>query len=142
MDENITALRRFLARYPRLVVLSGAGVSVESGIPAYRDLDGVWRHSAPITHQQYVNDSVRRRRYWARSLHGWPVVRDARPNEAHRALARLERQGHVTLLVTQNVDRLHQRAGSDAVLDLHGRVDQVRCLACRAVARRDPGPVP
>ena len=134
---TIPALLDFIATNRRLVVITGAGVSVSSGIPTYRDRDGVWRHSAPITHQEFVSDAARRRRYWARSLLGWPAVRDARPNAAHRALAQLEHLGHVDLLITQNVDRLHQRAGSSAVVDLHGRVDQVRCLDCPAVIARE-----
>jgi NAD-dependent SIR2 family protein deacetylase len=136
-QATVPALRDFIATNRRLVVITGAGVSVSSGIPTYRDREGVWRHSAPITHQEFVSDAARRRRYWARSLMGWPAVRDARPNAAHRALAQLERLGHVDLLITQNVDRLHQRAGSSAVVDLHGRVDQVRCLHCPGVFARE-----
>jgi len=128
--EHVDALRRFFADCPRLVVITGAGISLSSGIPTYRDREGSWQHSTPITHQEFIADPARRRRYWARSLQGWPAVRDARPNGAHRALAQLERLGRVSLLITQNVDRLHQRAGSAAVVDLHGRVDRVRCLAC------------
>ncbi len=119
------------------MVITGAGVSVSSGIPTYRDREGVWRHSQPITHQEFVADAARRRRYWARSLLGWPAVRDALPNAAHRALAQLELLGHVDMLITQNVDRLHQRAGSSAVVDLHGRVDRVRCLDCSGVFARE-----
>lgn len=129
---EIPRLRQFVAENPRLVVITGAGVSASSGIPTYRDRRGTWRHSTPITHQEFIGDGDKRRRYWARSLRGWPVVREARPNGAHRALAQLERLGHIQLLVTQNVDRLHQRAGSDAVIDLHGRVDRVYCLGCQA----------
>ena len=131
------ALNRFLRDYPGLVVLSGAGLSIASGIPAYRDGAGVWQHSKPITHQEFVGEPERRRRYWARSLVGWPIMRDARPNAAHLALALLERRGHIQLLITQNVDRLHQRAGSSAVIDLHGRVDQVRCLGCANEVSRE-----
>ena len=137
LHTEIPGLRKFVAEHPRLVVLTGAGISASSGIPTYRDRQGTWRHSAPITHQEFIGDGDHRRRYWARSLRGWPVVREARPNAAHRALAQLERRGHVDLLITQNVDRLHQRAGSHAVIDLHGRVDQVRCLACQARVCRE-----
>jgi NAD-dependent SIR2 family protein deacetylase len=137
LHTDIPALRNFVAEHPRLAVLTGAGVSASSGIPTYRDQQGTWRHSAPITHQEFIVDGDQRRRYWARSMLGWPVVREARPNAAHRALAQLERSGRVELLITQNVDRLHQRAGSHAVIDLHGRVDQVRCLACQALVCRE-----
>lgn len=137
LHVEIPLLRRLIDDHPKLVILSGAGISASSGIPTYRDRSGVWRHSKPITHQEFTSDANQRRRYWARSLHGWPAVRDARPNAAHLALSRLERLGHIDLLITQNVDRLHQRAGSTAVVDLHGRVDQVRCLACSAIFSRE-----
>ncbi len=137
LHTELSNLRQFVADHPRLAVLTGAGVSASSGIPTYRDRHGTWRHAAPITHQEVIVDEAKRRRYWARSLLGWPVVREARPNAAHRALAQLERRGHVELLITQNVDRLHQRAGSHAVIDLHGRVDQARCLACQARVCRE-----
>ena len=130
LQSDTGRLQRFLADYPRLTVVSGAGISVAAGIPAYRDHCGVWQHTAPITHEEFTCNPARRRRYWARSVAGWPTVRDARPTAAHRALARLEQAGHIGLLITQNVDRLHQRAGSAAVVDLHGRVDRVRCMAC------------
>lgn len=129
-ESDSTQLLRFIDRHPRLVVLTGAGISAGSGIPTYRDRRGNWQHSAPITHQAFVDSELARRRYWTRSLAGWPPVRDARPNSAHLALAALERAGVVSLVITQNVDRLHQRAGSSRVVDLHGRIDRVRCLAC------------
>jgi NAD-dependent SIR2 family protein deacetylase len=134
---EIQLLQTFIADHPALVILTGAGISAPSGIPTYRDRHGQWRHSAPITHQEFIADRLKRQRYWARSLRGWPVVRDARPNVAHLALARLERLGFIRLLITQNVDRLHQRAGSQRVEDLHGRVDRVRCLRCLTVMERE-----
>jgi NAD-dependent SIR2 family protein deacetylase len=137
LNTDITALQRFLHEHPRLVVITGAGISASSGIPTYRDREGIWKHSAPITHQEFVTDPARRRRYWSRSLLGWPLVRDARPNRAHRALAQLEELGYLDLLVTQNVDRLHQRAGSAKVVDLHGRVDRVRCMVCDETTNRE-----
>lgn len=137
LHTDLPGLGKFVAEHPRLVVLTGAGVSASSGIPTYRDLHGNWRHTAPITHQEFIADGDKRRRYWARSVLGWPVVREARPNAAHLALAQLERRGHIELLITQNVDRLHQRAGSHAVIDLHGRVDQARCLVCEARVCRE-----
>lgn len=137
LNTDVPALQGFLQKHPRLVVITGAGISASSGIPTYRDREGTWKHSAPITHQEFVTDPARRQRYWARSLQGWPVVRDARPNNAHRALSWLERLGHIDLLVTQNVDRLHQRAGSAKVIDLHGRVDRVRCMVCNEITPRE-----
>jgi NAD-dependent SIR2 family protein deacetylase len=114
----------------RLVVLTGAGLSAPSGIPTYRDDGGAWRRSDPIQHRDFVERPEARQRYWARSMAGWPAVAAARPNGGHRALAQLEAAGHVELLVTQNVDRLHQRAGHQRVIDLHGRLDRVVCLGC------------
>jgi len=119
------------------MVLTGAGVSADSGIPTYRDASGRWRHNRPVEHREFLCDDNQRRRYWARSWYGWPGVRDARPNPAHLALAKLEHRGRVELLVTQNVDRLHQRAGSRRVVDLHGRLDRVRCLGCATLSTRD-----
>jgi len=137
LQQDQQALASFLAAHPRLVVLTGAGVSSASGIPTYRDDRGKWLHHAPIQEQAFLRDAHARRRYWTRSRYGWPVVRDAQPNAAHLALAQLEQQGRIELLITQNVDRLHQRAGSRNVIDLHGRVDRVRCLACDAIYDRD-----
>ena len=125
-------LAEFIQQYPRLFILSGAGVSTGSGIPAYRDKEGNWQHSAPVQHQKFMREHYARQRYWARSLLGWPLIRDAEPGDAHRSLAQLESMGHVGQLVTQNVDRLHQKAGSERVVDLHGRSDIVRCMACDA----------
>jgi NAD-dependent SIR2 family protein deacetylase len=122
-------LEQLSAALPALV-LTGAGISVGTGIPTYRDEKGTWLRSAPITHQEFVREPRQRQRYWGRSLIGWPGVREARPAAAHRALVQLQASGAVTHIVTQNVDRLHQRAGSDDVTDLHGRLDRVLCLVC------------
>lgn len=120
-----------------LLVLTGAGISVPSGIPTYRDERGTWRRSQPITHREFLSEARQRQRYWGRSLLGWPAVQAARPTPAHRHLARLEGLGAVATVVTQNVDRLHQRAGSRKVIDLHGRLDRVHCLRCGARSGRE-----
>lgn len=112
------------------VVLTGAGVSADSGIPTYRDAKGTWLGSDPIQHQDFLSNPRLRRRYWYRSMNGWPDVRDSAPNSNHDAITHFEAKGWVELLITQNVDRLHQRAGSQKVLDLHGRLDRVKCLSC------------
>ena len=130
LDQDNASLSQFFAQHATVAVLTGAGISAASGIPTYRDDKGCWRHSEPIKHQEFIADPERRKRYWARSMRGWPAVRDARPNAAHRALATLERSGQVSTVITQNVDRLHQRAGSQRVIDLHGRLDRVQCLDC------------
>jgi NAD-dependent SIR2 family protein deacetylase len=132
------ALAAFVGRHPRLLVLTGAGCSVASGIPEYRDHDGAWKSRAPMTYAEFVSSPAARRRYWARSMAGWERVAAARPNAVHRALARLESGGRLRAVVTQNVDALHQRAGSRRVIDLHGRLDLVECLDCGTrVARTD-----
>lgn len=130
------ALADFVIRHRRLVVLTGAGVSAPSGIPTYRNTDGVWTRNAPIQHREFITRESARQRYWARSFAGWPAVLAAQPNDAHRALVQLEALDRISLLVTQNVDRLHQRAGHRQVIDLHGRLDQVLCLDCAAVLSR------
>ena len=127
----------FIDRHQRLFILTGAGCSVNSGIPDYRDADGAWKRSPPVTYQAFMSQEATRRRYWARSLIGWRRISRARPNGAHRALARLEAIGKSEILLTQNVDRLHQAAGSAAVIDLHGRLDHVRCMGCGRVTPRD-----
>jgi NAD-dependent SIR2 family protein deacetylase len=128
----LAALHDFVERHPRLFVLTGAGISTDSGIPGYRDENGEWKRSPPITLQEFLGSVASRQRYWARSTVGWPVVAKAAPNAAHHALARLEAAGHVGGLVTQNVDGLHQRAGSSDVIELHGSIGAVTCLDCNS----------
>lgn len=130
-------LAEFIHRHPRLLILTGAGVSTDSGIPDYRDVDGGWKRRPPVQHQEFMERAATRQRYWGRSLIGWPVIRDARPNASHAGIAELEWRTHCHLLVTQNVDGLHQKAGSRAVLDLHGRADRVRCMECGLRLARD-----
>jgi NAD-dependent SIR2 family protein deacetylase len=128
-------LNAFIERHQRLFVLTGAGCSTESGIPDYRDAAGEWKRSPPVMFQDFMRQPLVRARYWARSLIGWPHFQAATPNPAHRALVSLEQRNRIALLATQNVDRLHQLAGSRDVVDLHGRLDVVRCMSC---ARRLP----
>lgn len=122
-------------RGKRLAVLTGAGLSTDSGIPDYRSPGRPPRN--PIQHRQFVSDAAWRQRYWARSAVGWERFREARPNVAHLALARMEAAGLVTGLVTQNVDRLHRAAGSRRVVELHGALAEVRCLTCESFESRD-----
>jgi len=112
----------------RLAVLTGAGLSTDSGIPDYRGPDSP--PSNPMTIRQFTSDPVFRQRYWARNHVGWRHMDDTLPNAGHRALAALERAGVVTGVVTQNVDLLHTKAGSENVVNLHGTYAQVVCLAC------------
>ncbi|WP_051530153.1 NAD-dependent protein deacetylase [Halomonas halodenitrificans] len=136
IEADLEALVEFVERHPRLAVLGGAGISTASGIPDYRDAAGAWKRSPPMQHRQFMGSHAARQRYWARALVGFRTLDDARPNAAHRSLAQLERLGHVSGLITQNVDGLHQRAGSRRVIDLHGRADRVRCMGCGASRMR------
>jgi NAD-dependent SIR2 family protein deacetylase len=126
----LTGLQEFIFRHRRLFVLTGAGCSTNSGIPDYRDEDGQWKRMPPMSYQAFMGDPAARQRYWARSMVGWRRFGRAQPNGAHRALACLEGMGRSEILLTQNVDRLHQAAGSTRVIDLHGRLDQIRCMGC------------
>lgn len=129
-DGQVETVVDFVTRYRRLFVLTGAGISTGSGIPDYRDREGGWKGATPIQHRDFVNQLAKRRRYWARSMAGWPPVARATANPGHHAIARLGALGRLSLLVTQNVDGLHQAAGSRGVVDLHGRLDRVICLDC------------
>ncbi len=121
----------------RVAVITGAGCSTASGIGDYRDEAGGWKRRPPVQMQEFLRQPSARRRYWARSMLGWPLMARAEPNPAHRALAALERAGVVRGLITQNVDGLHQRAGHRRVLELHGALGTVVCLGCGArVGRR------
>jgi NAD-dependent SIR2 family protein deacetylase len=137
LTSECSSLPDFIDRHRRLFVLTGAGCSTRSGIPDYRDAEGQWKRAQPVTFQAFMGDEKTRRRYWARSLIGWRRIRQALPNDAHRALARLEARGGIELLLTQNVDRLHQAAGNTRVIDLHGRIDHVRCMDCERRSARD-----
>jgi NAD-dependent SIR2 family protein deacetylase len=137
MNPEAQALTQFVTRAGRVAVVSGAGVSTGSGIPDYRDRNGDWKHARPVQYAQFVGNPAVRQRYWARSFTGWSRIADARPNAAHLALAALESAGRVDTLITQNVDGLHCRAGSRNVIDLHGRLEKVRCLECQQVTSRD-----
>ena len=119
-----------------VMVLSGAGISTESGIPDYRGPSGAARRASPMTVQTFTGDPVARRRYWARSQLGWRLVGTARPNGGHAAVAGLQRCGLLNGVVTQNVDGMHQAAGTAGVIDLHGRLDRVRCLDCGRLSGR------
>lgn len=124
------ALAEFLLQHPKVMILTGAGISTSSGIPAYRDENGNWKASQPIQHKIFISDELARKRYWARALPGWETIRQAQPSKAHHAIEQLNKMGKITQIVTQNVDRLHQQAGSTLTIDLHGRSDRVKCISC------------
>ncbi|MER5265951.1 NAD-dependent protein deacetylase [Actinosynnema sp. NPDC002837] len=121
----------------RVLVLSGAGLSTESGIPDYRGAAGSLRKHTPMTYDEFVGSAEGRRRYWARSHLGWRTIARAAPNAGHRAVAELRARGHLSGVITQNVDGLHQAAGTPDVVELHGGLDRVVCLDCRAVSPRE-----
>ncbi|MDX6758602.1 NAD-dependent protein deacetylase [Streptomyces sp. F8] len=121
-----------------VLVLSGAGLSTESGIPDYRGERGSLRRHTPMTYQEFTASAQARRRYWARSHLGWRTFGRARPNAGHRAVTAFERHGLLAGVITQNVDGLHQAAGSADVVELHGSLDRVVCLSCgTSGSRRD-----
>ncbi len=126
-----------LLRHGEVVVLSGAGLSTESGIPDYRGPSGSMRRNhTPMTYQTFVGDAAARRRYWARSYLGWRQMTAAQPNEGHRAVAALQRAGALSGIITQNVDQLQQKAGARDVIELHGGLDRTICLNCGDLASR------
>ena len=140
-DEPIARLGALFASARRPVVFTGAGVSTESGIPDFRSPGGVWDRYDPgaLTWQRFIGSAEGRRRYWEIGRQVYPVIRDAKPNAAHVAIATLWTLGRLDCCITQNVDNLHQRAGlpDDAVIEVHGNATRARCLACGAAFSRD-----
>ncbi|MFC6299892.1 NAD-dependent protein deacetylase [Pseudomonas sp. CCM 7893] len=134
-DIHLDILHRAMAER-RFLVLTGAGISTSSGIPDYRDSEGVRRGKAPMMYQDFLATAQARRRYWARAMLGWPRVRLAQPNKAHIALATLQERQLITGLITQNVDTLHDQAGSHDVIELHGSLHRVLCLDCHLRSER------
>ena len=135
-EDHLDTLHRALAER-RFLVLTGAGISTSSGIPDYRDSEGVRRGKAPMMYQEFLATAQARRRYWARAMLGWPRVRIAQPNKAHLALAALQQRQRISGLITQNVDTLHDQAGSHDVIELHGSLHRVLCLDCQQRSGRD-----
>jgi NAD-dependent deacetylase sirtuin 4 len=134
-DADVAALSGFISSSRRLLVLTGAGISTESGVPDYRSANGAYsRGHKPMTHQEFVSGQPAQRRYWLRSMTGWSAFAErSRPNAAHAALAAMQRAGRLSGgLITQNVDRLHHAAGATDVLELHGTTHRVHCLRCGA----------
>jgi NAD-dependent SIR2 family protein deacetylase len=134
--EQVATLGEWIAE-GGVVVLSGAGLSTESGIPDYRGPSGSARRSTPMTYQTFTRDPIARRRYWARSHLGWRTIGEAAPNDGHRAVAAMQRQGVINGIVTQNVDGLHQAAGASDVVELHGNLARIMCLECGETTPRE-----
>ena len=130
LDAAIIRLAGWLRKSRHGVAFTGAGISTESGIPDFRSPGGVWSRHQPVMFQDFLADADARRRYWQIRRESIPSFRAAQPNAGHLALAKLEEQGHLVAVVTQNIDELHQRAGSRRVLEVHGTAMKVCCLAC------------
>ena len=128
--SRFAALVAHFHHYQQPLVLTGAGCSTASGIPDYRDKNGHWKHRQPVQFNDFINSESVRKRYWARSMHGWPGFHDATPGNAHIALANLEADGWIRHIITQNIDGLHQVAGSRNVIDLHGKLHTLSCIDC------------
>ena len=135
-EDHLDILHRTMAER-RFLVLTGAGISTSSGIPDYRDSEGIRRGKAPMMYQEFLATPQARRRYWARAMLGWPRVRIAQPNQAHLALVTLQHRQRISGLITQNVDTLHDQAGSQNVIELHGSLHRVLCLDCQRPSARD-----
>ena len=131
LTEDSVYFANQVTAHERVLVLTGAGCSTGSGIPDYRDRSRAWKRPPPMHIPEFLSSEEARKRYWARSMVGWKTFSAARPNAVHHGLAALERAQWISCLVTQNVDGLHQRAGSVHVIDLHGRLQDVVCLDCR-----------
>jgi NAD-dependent deacetylase len=138
-DAGIEQLATSIADAERLVAFTGAGISTESGIPDFRSPGGIWDRYKPIDYQTFLASDEGKREYWRRGRNTYAVIRRARPNPAHLALAELERLGRLRLLITQNIDGLHAAAGSSAArtVELHGTAHRVYCMACGAETARD-----
>ena len=120
----------------RITILTGAGISAASGIPTYRDHKGKWKSANPIQHLEFIEHESYRQRYWARSMVGWKLSGRAKPNATHEAITALQETGRVAQIITQNVDGLHRLAGSKSVIDLHGRLGEIKCLNCSEISLR------
>ena len=134
---SLEALGDFIKENAPVLVLTGAGLSTGSGIPAYRDTSGKWMRRTPIFFQDFIECAISRRRYWARSYFGWENIASSLPNQGHIGLSTIEKKGFLQQIITQNVDGLHQKAGSHSVIELHGQLGRVKCLDCGARFARD-----
>ena len=138
LEEDRRTLRNLIRDSSRIVFFTGAGISTESGISDYRSKGGLWERYQPVTFQEFLSDEEKRREYWRRKKELFVQMRDAEPNAGHRAIARLEKAGKLRGVITQNIDGLHHKAGSQKVLELHGTNREVICLACLKTGPFDP----
>ena len=131
-DSSAESARALVAGASRIVGFTGAGISTESGVPDFRSPNGVWAQNRIVDYREFVSSEEGRVEYWRQKSAGWPAMRDAQPNAGHNAFVALHRQGRLDALVTQNIERLHQRSGlpADKVLELHGTTTEAVCLTC------------
>ena len=135
-DEQIKTLAQMLQDHKPVTVLTGAGISAQSGLPVYRDSEGNRVHKQPVQGPKFRASEITRQRYWCRSYFGWQAFSKARPNTAHSDLAALEKGKLLAYTITQNVDGLHQSAGSKNTIALHGNLSEVICLSCGDISSR------
>lgn len=136
ISEQIQTLAHEMQQNQPVTVLTGAGISVSSGLPVYRDAEGSWIHKQPVQGPKFRASESTRQRYWCRSYFGWQAFSKARPNSSHNDLARLEEKNFISTVITQNVDGLHQQAGSKQTIALHGNLSEVICLSCGDISAR------
>eukprot|EP01023_Acetabularia_acetabulum_P035305 TRINITY_DN33305_c0_g1_i1.p1 TRINITY_DN33305_c0_g1~~TRINITY_DN33305_c0_g1_i1.p1 ORF type:complete len:377 (-),score=53.43 TRINITY_DN33305_c0_g1_i1:228-1190(-) len=138
LEQELEQLIKFVRDNKSVAVLTGAGVSTESNIPDYRGPNGAYTTGfKPMTHQEFISSESKRQRYWSRSYVGWPKFSNVQPNDAHISLARLQENSWINSIMTQNVDRLHQKGGAKNVLELHGTTHEVVCLGCKDIDDRE-----
>lgn len=129
---NFNQAIELIAKSPRVVGFTGAGISTESGIPDFRSPNGIWANNRIIEYQEFISSRAGRIEYWRQKVAMWPEMRDAEPNAGHLAFVELERRGTLRAMITQNIDGLHQRAGNKNVIELHGTTAEAECLTCGA----------
>jgi NAD-dependent deacetylase len=140
MEANHDKLVSLLRAADKILIFTGAGISTGSGIPDFRGPQGVWKRRQPIYYDQFMSSEAARVEHWDYKLEGWAAFRDARPNATHEAAVRLERAGKLLMVVTQNIDGLHSRAGTSAshLVELHGTNSLVECQSCRKLTDPEP----
>ena len=139
MEDVIKRAADLLERSRKVVAFTGAGISTESGIPDFRSPGGIWEKYEPVYYQDFLDSEEARQKYWLRSKATFPVIRDARPNPTHLALVELEKMGKLDCIITQNIDRLHHKAGNSAekIIEIHGTVAFATCLTCNMIYPRE-----
>lgn len=135
-SQELKQLIKVLQAKKNIWILTGAGISAPSGIPTYRDDKGEWKSANPIQHNDFIKHESYRQRYWARSMVGWKLSGRAKPNAAHDAITAMQKSDIISQIVTQNVDSLHTIAHSKDVIDLHGRLREIKCLECNTISKR------